>query len=148
MWEPREDKTVIDYEGVTIPVNNEEPIIHAAIRCQHYFHGDPQYRFQPPTVPTTPEQPPVYVPLPEGALPNSSINPATSTTRLYPPSEHHPEPPETETEPEEEDYFSNTTSQYTTTGLLNREVLLAIAEAETTEPYCLLHMTWQTRILQ
>ena len=37
---------------------------------------------------------------------------------------------------EEEDYFSgsDTTSQYTMTGLLNREVLLAIAEAETTEP--------------
>ena len=76
------------------------------------------------------------MPPPEGASPNSSINPAASTTGLYPPSECHPELPETETEPEEEDYFSgsNTTSQYTMTGLLNREVLLTIAEAETTEP--------------
>ena len=136
MWEPRQDETVIDHEGVTIPVDNEEPIIRAAIRRQRYYHGDPQYRFQPPTVPTSPEQPPIYAPLPEGASPNSSVNPAASTTGLYPPSERHPELPETETEPEEEDYFSgsDTTSQYTTTGLLNREVLLAIAEAETTEP--------------
>ena len=72
------------------------------------------------------------MPMPEGASPNSSINPATSTTRLYPPSEHHAEPPDTETE-EEKDH-SNTTSQYTEAGLLNWEILLAIIEAEITEP--------------
>ena len=100
-WEPRENETVIDHEGVTIPINNEEPIICSAIRCQCYFYRDPQYRFQPPTIPLSPRQLPVYMPMTEEALPNSSINPAASTTRLYPASEYHLEPPEIETEPEE-----------------------------------------------
>jgi len=61
----------------------------------------------------------------------SSLNPAASITRLYPASKQHAE---TETETEEEEDHSDTTSQYTDTGLLNWEVLLAIVEAETTEP--------------
>jgi len=61
----------------------------------------------------------------------SPLNPAASTTRLYPGSEQHAE---TETEPEEENENSDTTSQYTDAGLLHWEVLLAIAEAENTEP--------------
>ena len=56
--------------------------------------------------------------------------PAASTTRLYPASK---QPAEAEAE-EEEHNHSNTTSQYTDAGLLHQDVLLAIAEAETTEP--------------
>ena len=77
-WEPREDETVINHERVEIPVDNETPIIYSAIRCQRYFHADPQYQFQPPTKPQLPGQLPIYVPAPEGASPNSSINPAAS----------------------------------------------------------------------
>jgi len=61
----------------------------------------------------------------------SPLNPATNTTGLYPGSEQHAS---IQTEEEEEHNDSDTTSQYTDARLLHQEVLLAIAEAENTEP--------------
>ena len=135
-WEPEEGETVINHNGIDVPVDSEEPIITASIRHQRYYHTRPPFHFQPPTeTHTEPESsghPPLYTTNPDAPSEEPSpLNPAASTTGFYPRSE---QPAETETEPEEEDENSDTTSQYTDAGLLHWDVLLAIAEAENTGP--------------
>jgi len=147
-WEPGEEETVINHNGIDVPVDSKEPILSASIRHQHYYHHGPPFHFQPPTETESSGRPPIYMmgsetlhPEPQSPrhptlyttnpdTPSELSLPAASTTGLPPRSEQHTE----ETEPEEEHDHSDTTSQYTDAGLLNREVLLAIAEAETTEP--------------
>jgi len=133
-WEPGEEETVINHNGINVPVNSEEPILSASIRHQRYYHRGPPFHFEPPTEtnsePQSPGHPPLYTSTSETpSREHSSLNPAASTTRLYPASE---QPAETETE--EENDNSDTTSQYTDARLLHQDVLLAIAEAEMTEP--------------
>jgi len=135
-WEPGQEETIINHNGIDVPVDSEEPIISASIRHQCYYHTGPPFHFQPPTEthtePESPRHPPLYTTNPDPPSEEPSpLNPVASTTGLYPGSEQHAE---TETEPEEENENSDTTSQYTDAGLLHREVLLAIAEAENSEP--------------
>ena len=131
-WEPEQEETVINHNGIDVPVDSEEPIISASIRHQRYYHTGPPFHSQPPTEPESSGHLPLYTTNPDAPSEEPSpLNPAASTTGLYPGSEQHAE---TETEPEEENENSDTTSQYTETGLLDREVLLAIAEAQNTEP--------------
>jgi len=135
-WEPGQEETVINHNGIDVPVDSKELILSASIRHQRYYHTGPPFHFQPPTEthtePESPGHPPLYMTNPDAPSEEPSpLNPAASTTGLYPGSKQHAE---TETEPEEEDENSNTTSQYTEAGLLHQEVLLAIAKAENTEP--------------
>ena len=139
-WEPGEEETIIHHHRVDVPVDSEEPIISAAIRHQRYEYRGSQFDVQPPTEtstePQSPRHPPLYTTNPDTASEgttlgeHSPLNPAASTTGLYPASEQHPE---TEQEQEADDN-SDTTSQYTEAGLLSNEVLLAIAEAESAGP--------------
>jgi len=135
-WEPGQEETVINHNGIDVPVDSEEPIISASIRYQRYYHTGPPFHFQPPTEthtePESPGHPPLYTTNPDAPSEEPSpLNPTASTTGLYPGSEQHAD---TETEPEEMDEDSDTTSQYTDARLLHRDVLLAIAKAENTEP--------------
>ena len=148
-WEPGEEETVIHHNGIDVPVDSEEPILSASIRQQQYYHRGPPFQFQPPTEtessgcppiyttgsetlqpePQSPRQPTLFMTNPDPLSEEPSpLNPTASTTGLHPGSEQH-----AETEPEE-DGHSDTTSQYTDAGLLHREVLITIAEAENTEP--------------
>jgi len=152
-WEPGEEETVINHNGIDVPVDSEELILSASIRHQRYYHRGPPFHFQPPTdtessgrppvyptgsetlqsEPQSPRHPPLYTTNPDPPLEEPSpLNPAASTTGLYPASKQHAS---TQTEEEEEEHdHSNTTSQYTDAGLLHQDVLIAIAEAENSEP--------------
>jgi len=153
-WEPGEEETVINHNGIDVPVDSEEPILSASIRHQRYYHRGPPFHFQPPTEEQSESsgRPPIYTTGPEILQPEpqsprhptlfttnpdppseepSPLNPAASTTRLYLGSEQHAS---TQTEEEEEHDHSDTTSQYTDAGLLHQEVLIAIAKAENVEP--------------
>jgi hypothetical protein len=148
-WEPGEEETVINHNGIDVPVDSEEPILSASIRHQRYYHRGPPFHFQPPTETESSGRPPIYTTGSEELRPEPqsprhptlfAVNPDTpsettgeyhspaiDTTGLHSSNE---QPPETE---EEEHDHSDTTSQYTEAGLLHREILIAIAEAENTE---------------
>ena len=128
-WEPGEEETVINHNGIDIPVDSEELILSTSIRHQCYYHRGPPFHFQPPTETESSGYLPIYTMGSETLEKHSSLNPTASTTGLYLASE---QPAETETE--EENKHSDTTSQYTDAGLHHREVLIAIAEAENMEP--------------
>ena len=149
-WEPGEEETVINHNGIDVPVDSEEPILSASIRQQRYYHCGPPFHFQPPTEPESSGRLPIYTTGSETLRPEEpqpprhptlfAVNPdtpseyslpAVSTAGLYPASEQHASNP---TEEEEEHDHSDTTSQYTDAGLLQQEVLIAIAEAENSEP--------------
>ena len=62
-WEPREEETVINHNGIDVPVDSKEPIISASIRHQHYYHTRPPFHFQPPTETHTEPELPGHPPL-------------------------------------------------------------------------------------
>ena len=114
-WEPGQEETVINHNGIDVPVDSKELILSASIRHQCYYHCGPPFHFQPPTeAQSEPESPghlPLYTTNPDPPSEEPSpLNPATSTTGLYPGSKQHAG---TQTEEEEEHNHSDTTSQYT-----------------------------------
>ena len=120
-WEPGEEETIINHNGIDVPVDSKEPIISTSIRHQRYYHQGPPFHFQPPTEthsePQLPGHLPLYTTNPDAPLEeHSPLNPAASTTRLHPASEQNLR---TETEEEEGHDHSDTTSQYTDAGLLH-----------------------------
>jgi len=116
-WEPGEEETIINHNGIDVLVDSKEPILSTSIRHQRYYHCGPPFHFQPPSEPESPRHLPLYMTNPDTPSEEPSpLNPAASTTRLYPASEQHAS---NQTEEEEEHDNSNTTSQYTDAGLLH-----------------------------
>ena len=150
-WEPGEEETIINHNGIDVPVDSEEPILSASIRHQCYYHQGPPFQFQPPTEeqPESSGRPPIYTTGPEILRPEPqsprhltlfAVNPDTPSeyslpnvinTGVHHTSEQHASNP---TEEEEDHDHSDTTSQYTDARLLHWDVLIAIAEAESSEP--------------
>jgi len=88
-WEPGEEETVINHNGIDVPVDSKEPILSTSIRHQHYYHRGPPFHFQPPTETESSGHPPIYTMGSETLEEHSSLNPTTSTTRLYPGSKQN-----------------------------------------------------------